>query len=156
MAELQMYKSNGVLRPAQQSDIDTLEKVRTGAPVLAKIVQIRNPKFHAKFFALLNFAFEYWQPEVPVTKSGIIPERNFEKFREDITIVAGFCETVIGIKGEARLKAKSISFANMDETEFNDLYKAVFNVCWRLVLQHVRGMTQEVAENTINQMMAFD
>lgn len=32
-------------------------------------------------------------------------------------------------------KAKSISFARMDETELNGLYKSVFNVAWRHMLQ---------------------
>lgn len=155
MADLQMYKSQGSLRPAQQSDMDALEKVRSGAPVLCKIVQMRNPKFHAKFFALLNFTFEYWEPEIIATQHGLLPEKNFECFREDITILAGFRELTVNVKGTVRYRAKSISFASMEETEFNDLYKAVFNVCWRMVLHKVNGMTEAVAESAINQMMSF-
>jgi hypothetical protein len=154
--EIQMFKMQGGLRPAQQSDMDSLEKVRTGAPVLAKIIQMRNPKFHAKFFAMLNFAFEYFQPEIHTTKSGIVPERNFDKFREDVTILAGFYDVVVNIKGEARYQAKSISFGSMEDLEFQDVYKAVFNVCWRMVLSKVNGMTEQVAENVINSMMSFD
>jgi hypothetical protein len=154
--EIQMYKMQGGLRPAQQSDMDSLEKVRTGAPVLAKIIQMRNPKFHAKFFAMLNFAYEYFQPEIPITKSGVVPERNFDKFREDVTILAGFYDVVVNIKGEARYQAKSISFGSMEDLEFQDLYKAVFGVCWRMVLSKVNGMTEATAENVINSMMSFD
>jgi hypothetical protein len=155
-AEIQMIKVQGCLRPAQQADADAIEKIRTGAPILAKIVQMRNPKFHARFFAMLNFAYEYFQPEVPTTRSGIVPERNFDRFREDVTILAGFYDVVVNIKGEARYQAKSISFGSMDELEFEKVYQSVFNVCWSRVLQHVRGMTEAVAENTILQMQSFD
>ncbi len=154
--EIQMVKIQGALRPAQQADMDALEKVRTGAPIMAKIVQMRNPKFHAKFFAMLNFAYEYFQPEVVATKSGKIPERNFDRFREDVTILAGFYDVVVNIRGETRLQAKSISFGSMEDLEFQDVYKAVFDVCWKQVLQHVRGMTEATADNVINSMMSFD
>lgn len=105
---------------------------------------------------MIDFAFDYWTPEVPLTKSGIIPEKNREKFRADVTINAGFHDCVIGIKGEARLVAKSISFGSMEEMEFNSVYKAVFNVCWRLILKNIEGMTEQAAENAISQILSFD
>ncbi len=135
----------------------TLNRVKNGALMLADVRQPRNAKFHRKFFALLNFAFDYWEPQ-PVELDGeiVTPEKNFERFRKDITILAGYRVMVVNIKNEVRYEAQSISFAEMDETEFNELYRAVFNTVWRLVLSRVHGMTEQVAENTINQLLSFD
>jgi hypothetical protein len=146
----------GNLRPADESDAETISGIKNGSLVYAEFKQPRNPQFHRRFFAMLNFAYEYFQPEIPITKSGVVPERNFDKFREDVTILAGFYDVVVNIKGEARYQAKSISFGSMEDMEFQDLYKAVFGVCWRMVLSKVNGMTEQVAENVINSMMSFD
>jgi hypothetical protein len=32
----------------------------------------------------------------------------------------------------------------------------VFSVLWRLVLQHVKGMTEEVAQKTMEDMLRFE
>jgi hypothetical protein len=117
--------------------------------------QPRNAKFHRKFFAMLGFAYEYWEPEIN-SINGMTPEKNFDRFRKDALIIAGFRRLVVNIKGEARYEAESISFADMDELRFNDVYKSVFNVCWKMVLSKVQGMTEAIAENTIMQMMSFD
>ena len=62
-------------------------------------------------------------------------EKDFELFREWIIseskVHSELKQTPRGIVK----KAKSISFARMDETEFNGLYKSVFNVAWRYMLQ---------------------
>lgn len=158
MAEIQMIKvAGGMLRPANQADVDALEKVRNGNLVHVDFKQPRNPLFHRKFFALLNFAFEYWTPE-PVLLDGaaIEPEKNFERFRKDMLILAGFRHAVVNVKNQVRYEADSISFASMDDMTFHDVYRAVFNVCWRMVLRHVRGMTEALAEQTINQMLSYD
>jgi len=42
----------------------------------------------------------------------------------------------------------------MDRDEFNDFYKAAFNVCWRLILSRVFDDEQQL-ENTINQLLAI-
>ena len=61
-------------------------------------------------------------------------EKDFELFREWIISESGHSELKQTPRGIVK-KAKSISFARMDETEFNGLYKSVFNVAWRHMLQ---------------------
>jgi hypothetical protein len=155
---IQMIKQGGLLRPANQVDADVLAKIKTGAVVQAEIKQPRNPRFHRKFFAMLGLAFEYWTPG-PVTLpdgSAFEAEKSFDRFRKDVLILSGFRTLVVNIKGEARYEAESISFSAMDEGKFHDVYRAVFSTCWQFVLKHIPGMTKELAENTINQMMSFD
>ncbi len=89
----------------------------------------RNGKFHRKFFALMNVGFEMWEPKRKrKSYKGMPIEKNFDQFREDITILAGFYEQTFNLKGEMKLRAKSISFANMEEDEFSILYESVLTV----------------------------
>jgi hypothetical protein len=156
MAEVHLIKlPGGSLKPANQADADRLEKVKNGALVSAEIKQPRNPAFLRKYFAMLNFAFEYFNPEINSVK-GMTPEKNFERFRKDVQIMAGYRSLVVNLKGEARWESDSISFGEMEEIEFSKLYSSVFNVCWKMVLAKVNGMTEEIAERTILQILSFD
>ncbi len=156
MAKLQFIKlAGGMLRPANQADADALQKIENGALLYGDFIKPRNPKFHRKFFALLDFAYDYFEPELVEIK-GMMPEKSREKFRDDALIMAGYHDLTVNLKGEARYIAKSISFASMDDIEFEKVYSSVFNVLWRMVLQQVSGMTKEVADNTIMQMISFD
>ncbi len=49
---------------------------------------------------------------------------------------------------------RSIAFANMDETEFQDLYKSALDVLWRWILSRTFNSREE-AENAAAQLMSF-
>lgn len=156
MAEASFIKlAGGQLVPANGSDLQVLEKVKNGALVHAEFKQPRNPLFHRKFFALMNLGFEYWEPELPVYK-GQVAEKSFEKFRADTTILAGHYDVVVNIQGDVQVVPKSISFAAIDDIEFNDIYRSVFNVIWSKVISKVNGFTEEKMENAVNQLMSFN
>ncbi|MFM1133846.1 DUF1367 family protein [Yersinia rochesterensis] len=64
MAQLSFIKSsNDTLTPATPDVRDFLHyKVKLGAILTADFKQVRNPKFHRKYFSLLNLGFDYWTP----------------------------------------------------------------------------------------------
>ncbi len=145
--------AGGVLRPAFDADVEILQKVKNGRLVRAKVEQPRNPQFLAKFHVMIDFAFDYWEPKLdPV--NNIVPVKDRETFREEVTIMAGFREAVCSTKG-VRWKARSISFGKMEEDEFNSLYKAVFGVLWQITLSKVPGMDEQQAHNLINSLSEF-
>jgi hypothetical protein len=156
--EVRLIKmAGGLLRPADQSDADALEKINNGALLVGDFKRPRNSGFHRKFFAMLNFAYEYWTPEpIKLDKMTVEPEKNFERFRKDVLILAGYRHAVVNIKNEVRFEADSISFAEMDDIEFQSVYSSVFNVLWHVILQHVAGMTKAIADSTILAMLDFD
>lgn len=175
MAELALIKTAAGLVPATEADRETVQKWKAGQVVRGKFTRMRNARFHNKFFAMLDLAWEYWEP-----KGGLIPrqemrgilglakyfedlngrpgqlsnavqayidklqaeraerfpavEKSREAFREWVTIEAGHFELAQTPEG-IRKRAKSISWAGMDDTAFEALYRDVFNACWRLVLQ---------------------
>jgi hypothetical protein len=114
----------------------------------------RNPRFHRKFFALLNVGFDAWEPgRKHKTYKGMAIEKDFEQFREDVIILAGFYEQTFDLRGHMKLKAKSISFANMDDEDFNKLYSAVADVLLREVCTRYAG--REELDNVVEQITGF-
>lgn len=170
MTEVILRKIKGGFIASDDASKEIIDKIKIGAEVRCKISTMRNYEFHKRYFAMLQFAFDYWEPpviEVEVKtpfwrifgkpeKEIVTFEKNFDRFRKDVQILAGFRETVVNIKGEARFESKSISFSRMDETEFQQLYKAVFSVVWKLVLSQIQGMTEQEAHNIINQTLGFE
>ena len=101
---------------------------------------------------MLNLGFEYWTPADIIDEKYGTPEKNFDIFREQVTILAGFYKTVHNINGTFKVKAKSISFAAMDNDEFEALYNAVLNVLMRKILV---GMDKEEVEKLTEQFMNY-
>lgn len=99
--------------------------------------QPRNAKFHRKFFALMKVGFDHWEPErgrKRLTYKGVPIEKDFDAFRRDITIMAGFFTATYDLEGRVKLEAKSISFAKMEQDTFERLYEAVVRVLLEQVL----------------------
>lgn len=148
--ELLLSKTaGGTLAPADQQAVDWIAKLKLGQVVRAELARVRNYKFLRKYFALLNFAFDAWEPQTKEYKGEPV-QKNFDQFRRDVTILAGYYEASYNIKGETRLTPKSISFANMDEDEFGALYSDTINVILsRILTNYTRSDLDEVVENLL-------
>lgn len=128
-------KTNAGLIPASEASREWFAKVKLGRMVSGKFVQPRNPIFHAKFFALLNVGFGYFEETAPpIMHNGEAIKPDFDRFRKDIIILAGKYHFVTNIKGEVRAEADSISFASMDTETFEALYNSVLQVLMQRVL----------------------
>jgi hypothetical protein len=115
----------------------------------------RNPKFHKKMFALLSVGFDNWEPDRKrFSYGGRTIEKNFERFREQVLILAGHYDQVFSLRGDKmELVAKSISYAAMDDAEFETLYSAVIDVLLREVCTRYKG--REELEAVAEQVMRF-
>ena len=114
----------------------------------------RNYKFHKKLFALLTVGYDAWEPgRKHKTYKGKEVSKNFERFRADVTVMAGYYEQVFDLKGRMKLEAKSISFASMDDEVFNDFYSAVADVLLREVLVNYKGRAE--LDSVIEQILGF-
>ena len=140
-------KMNGVLYPASEGDREILTKIKSGEPVRMTLKRVRNYQFHKKWWALVNFAYDYWEP--PENQVG---EKNLDRFRKDITILAGFYEQSIRLDGETRTEAKSISFGSMSEDDFEILYSKTIDVILKYVLKNYTG---EELRSVVDQAMDF-
>lgn len=132
--EMYLRRAGMKFEPADEATVQAMAGLKTAEVYRCEVKRPRNYRFHKKFFALLNFAFENWDCRPEINRYGQI-EKNFKQFRKDITIKSGYYEQHFRIDGSFRVVAKSISFASMEEDEFNKLYNAACNVILRMVLK---------------------
>lgn len=109
-------KLNNTFQVAFDSDYDKLKKIKHGEPYEFEFKNVRNPKFHRLYFALLNMVFQNQERY-----------NNLDHLRRDLTIEAGYYDLRVDIHGCEVKEPKSISFASMDETEFREYYNAVLD-----------------------------
>ena len=136
--------AGGVLVPASDMDADSLQKFKTGEQYQIEIKRSRNPAFHRKTFAFFNFCFAHWQSD-----REFLDERGqFEVFRSNLTVFAGFYNSYYTLAGGTRVEAKSLSFASMGPEEFEAHYKA-------LVAAAMRHLFKGCGVETENQLLSF-
>ena len=137
----------GALIPASEEDADALKRFRVGATINAEISQMRNAQFFKKWFKLVRVAYDLWLElsEMPLYKGEKI-QPNFEKFRQDLTIMAGYYDVVVNIRLETQAVAKSIAWGSMDEDNFQKLYNATINTVLIKVLHGGRITEQRLHE----------
>ena len=146
----------GALIPADEEASDLLRKIKAGTPLSVDVKRIRNYKFHKKMFALFKLAFDVWEPVEPLEYKGVPVAKDFDRFRKDITIMAGFYKAVYNARGEVRLEAESLSFAAMSEERFETVFRAVLTVVWNRVLKAAGYASEEEVERVVNELMRFD
>lgn len=140
-----LKQPGGVLSPADDIAAEYLTKLKTGEWYEVNIKRVRNPQFHRKTFKFLNFAFSYWRGECEFQNE----EAQFKYFRKQLTIQAGYYNQVWTLDGqEFTLEAKSLSYGNMDQTEFEEFSVAMQNAAMRTIFQGAN-------ERVIQELMSF-
>lgn len=103
----------GGLMAANAVEAEKLEQFR-GKEMMVRISVPRNLAFHKKFMALIGVAFDMADHAL-----------DREAFRAYVTAGAGWCHWIAGADGNLVAVPKSVSFAAMDESEFQRLYSDV-------------------------------
>ena len=145
----------GALVPLDECESAKIGRIRTGAVVRAEIAQMRNGAFFRKWWVLAKYAFDLWSETVePIEYRGqkVLPE--FQRFRKDLTIMAGYYTPVFNARGELRLEAKSIAWANMSEDEFERLYSATIDVVLSKILAP-GAMTEAQLKSHVDNVLRF-
>lgn len=141
--EIHLVRTSLCLQAYSDEDYELLKKVKVGTIVKAKIVQPRNVKFHRKFFALINAAWDC------LTEAQRTNLRSKDTFREQLLITSGFSEPLFDINGQQFLeRAKSISFAKMDEPSFNEVYNRVLDTILTLLIAN--GVSEAEFNNILS------
>lgn len=86
--------------------------------------------------------------------NGISLCKSFDAYRSWVIVEAGHFDAIQLPDGTLRKHPRSISFANMDELEFQQLYKAALDVLWRWILSRSFSSRDE-AENVAAQLLGF-
>lgn len=120
--DIHLVRTSLGLQAYSDEDYEQLRTIKVGSIVTAKIVMPRNIRFHRKFFSMIRAAWDC------LTERQRENLRSVESFREQLLITSGYSEPMYDINGERFLeRAKSISFAKMDEPTFNEVYNRVLD-----------------------------
>lgn len=150
-SEIYMRKTaDGVLVPDDEQAAEAVKKLKVGGLLKVKITQARNARFLRKFMALVTLGYNAFEPP-EVEYRGLVAQKSFHRFRNDLTIAAGFYTATTDIRGTLRLEAKSLSFASMSEEEFEEVFSAVANVLLQSILKrYTRADIDRVIERVLD------
>ena len=156
MSELVLTKTPaGALAPADAPSAEYVQRMKIGAGIHGSFKRQRNPRFHRKAFALFAFAYDLWDaPELEYKGQPVA--KNFDRFRRDLTILAGHYDAVTNLRGEVRLEAKSLSFGSMGEEEFGQVYASVLNVAFERVLKAKGYGSADEVDRIVDELARFD
>lgn len=118
------------LVPMYDSDYDEKQRLKVGDTVLCSIKRPRNYEFHKKFFALLRLT---------VTNLPHLIQQQMQIFTEEdmldcLKVDLGLYTTVWH-GGKQIINTGSISFAKMDESEFERFFQRSVDVILRIYLR---------------------
>jgi len=114
----------GVLIPSSEVEAKRMGRFKNGELYEIEIKLTRNPSFHGKVFTFFTFCFNYWRSD----REFMNEEAQFDVFRKNMTVLAGYRDEFYKIDGSVRVEAKSISYSKMGQEEFEALYSALINV----------------------------
>ena len=136
---MKLYVKNTLqgLVPLYPSDYDEKRKLKIGKDYEVEIKHPRNILFHKKFFALLNLCYENYETNMPFDPT----------FRRWLIMRAGYVNAYTTDRG-IFYDAQSISFGNMDEMQFQEVYSRVLTE----VIKLLKCTEQEIMDNLINFM----
>ena len=124
------------LVPLHDSDHDLKQRLKVGSTVRCRVSLPRNYRFHKKFFALVRLTFD--NLPLPLVERWNVRSENdmLRRFKRDL----GYFSSSVNENGEREIEYRSISFAAMDEQEFERFY----DDCVNLVLyQYIPGINRQ-------------
>ena len=130
--KIALVKTQNGFFPAYDSDFELSKKIKLNEIYEYEFKQPRNLKFHRKFFALINMVFQNQEQYT-----------NIEHLRKDLIIESGNYELRHDLNGVEIREAKSISFAQMDEIQFSELYNSVVDV----IVKYFNFDKQDIIDN---------
>jgi hypothetical protein len=159
MEEIVVFKGvNNSLHPATEEDAAKIAKYKLGSGVRLKSTKMseHNLKFHQKVIMLFKVCYEAFTEglDTGVEYRGQKVQPSESTFREQLTVLAGWYNATYNIDGSVRLRAKSIAYNNMSDTEKEKLFSDVINAALRHVYRNVIDETK--LRSMVEQLLAFD
>ena len=130
------------LVPLYDSDHDLKLRLRVGSTVRCRVTLPRNYEFHKKFFALVRLTYD--NLPLPLVERWNVRSVDdmLRRFKRDL----GYFTAIVNDRGEREIEYKSISFAAMDEEEFERFYTD----CVNLVLdKYIPGIDRDDLINEV-------
>ena len=114
MAALALVRTPGGWQPHTEADRELSQRYKVGQVAHGDFKKMRNPRFHGKFFSMLDLAWQYWEPT-----GGLVPRQELR----GIHGLAKFFEKASGKPGQLS-EAVAAYIANL-EAERAERFPAV-------------------------------
>jgi hypothetical protein len=125
--DVRVTRVMGRLVPADKVSADELADLPAGVVLRCQITRPRNPRHHAKYWALISAIFPHQKA---------YPTRN--QLHEQLKKAVGFTvETVNLMTGEIEYEADSMAWDNLDQKGFEEVYERIVEVILTRVLPGV-------------------
>ena len=131
-SKIALVRTLSGFKPAFDSDIELSKKIKLGQVYEYEYKQPRNYMFHKKFFGLVKMVFDNQEQYT-----------NFEHLRKDLIIESGNYDLRHDLLGVEIREAKSISFASMNQNDFDKLYSDIIDV----IVKYFHFDKQEIIDN---------
>lgn len=156
--ELLFQKGATGLIPACEESTEWLRKKKIGSTILVDPREMRNGAFFRKWWALVKLGYDYWSEAAATIEfrgQPVLPE--FDRFRKDVTIMAGFYRPVVNLKGEVRVEPESLQWAKMTEERFAKLFDATIQVMLQRVFngEVCKQWTEAELRSVADQILQF-
>lgn len=146
---------SGALAPANETEAEKLKRIKPMAMTRVDVTVVRNGQFHRKWMALAQVAYDLWTETVePVEYRGQKVQPVFDKFRKELTILAGYWHPVFNIDGTFKVEADSISYANMSQETFEALYSKTIDAILAKVLPR-HGLSRQALDHHVDRVLEF-
>ena len=140
--KINLVKDNfGKLVPADADAVQALKKYQAGEYLSADVVRPRNLKHHRRFWALITVVFE----NLPEHLEALYPTT--ERLVWELKRQTGYFEAMVTEDGTSYIVPKSISFASMDDAEFDKFFGEAIRVCIKVFLPQVSNIEIRTAVN---------
>ena len=123
---------NNTFSIAYNSDYELAKKLKVNTEYQCEIKKPRNYQFHKKYFALIKMIYDNQERYI-----------NIDHLRKDLTIEAGFYTQRENLKGELVYEANSVSFAKMNQEEFDNLYSKTLDA----IVKNFNFDKQDIIDN---------
>jgi len=117
---------------------DYIDRLKDGQDIAAEIKKARNPSQHNRYFSFLKTTFKM-QEHFEI----------FEHYRKWMIMKSGYYTTIIAPNGNIVFVADSISFENMDEDVFMQLFSSSIDV-------FLRDLGKGMSENDLLKVLDYD
>lgn len=146
----------GLLVPDNDETAAYLQKIKTGAVLSGEFVQPRNYKFLQKTMCLFQYCFDVFAEQMEESHleyKGQKAEPSLDRFRHDLTILAGHYTATYDITGKVKLEAKSLSYGKCSEAEAERIYNDVINAALKQVFK--LSMTEDELKTIVDQILGY-
>ena len=123
---------NGSFKVAYDSDYEKAKKLKVNTEYQCEVKRPRNYEFHKKYFALITMVFNNQEKYI-----------NIDHLRKDLTIASGFYTKRFDINDNEILEPDSISFGNMKQDVFDDLYSKTLDA----IVTYFHFEKQDIIDN---------